>query len=119
MASGPSDAWTRFDKSSVISAKNAKGKGKAMLDDQREEEPSLVEEHEMSDPAAANPPIVEPMDIEVAPITHPVDLSSVFEDGEEEEAEARDEPPDLDTAATEQWRDAIPEDGYAAEESVS
>lgn len=121
MVSGPSDG-TRFDTSSVISAKNAKGKGKATLDDQYEEEPSLAEEHEVmatSNPVAANPPIVESMDIEIGPFakTHPVDLSSVFED--EEEAEARDEPPGLDTAATEQWRDTIPEDGYTAEESVS
>ncbi|KAE9409333.1 hypothetical protein BT96DRAFT_589066 [Gymnopus androsaceus JB14] len=76
-------------------------------------------------PATSQPINAQPQQMEMeagtsTPKTPVVDLSALLEQtvfGDEEETESREGPTGMDTAATEQWRDAIPEDGYAVEES--
>ncbi|KAJ4485552.1 Spc7 kinetochore protein-domain-containing protein [Lentinula aciculospora] len=138
--SGPSDAWTRFDKTSVVSFAGPKGKGKAapMVEQEREDEelpsptspPEEVQRNNsgQSAPSQFSSPHVassESTSMEPgpsAPKIPVIDLSTIFEatdivdDDQEEETETNSGPTGMDMAATEQWRHAIPEDGYEADE---
>ncbi|KAJ3875841.1 Spc7 kinetochore protein-domain-containing protein [Lentinula edodes] len=136
--SGPSDAWTRFDTASYASAADPKGKAKAgpivaeEAEAEREGEEellSLVQELEVtpstqsavSERLPAHVPPAEPLDTEAGPSVPKIpiiDLSIIFEatDIDEEVTEGNNSPTGMDMAATEQWRDAIPEDGYEVDE---
>ncbi|KAJ3815669.1 Spc7 kinetochore protein-domain-containing protein [Lentinula aff. lateritia] len=134
--SGPSDAWTRFDNASLANAADPKGKGKAgpIVAEETEEEgvaeeellsPVLELEVTPSTQSAVSGPLpahVPPAEMEAgpsAPKTPVIDLSTIFEAtdiDDEEVTEGNNSPAGMDIAATEQWRDAIPEDGYEVDE---
>ncbi|KAJ3780603.1 Spc7 kinetochore protein-domain-containing protein [Lentinula aff. detonsa] len=146
--SGPSDAWTRFNKSSLVGIVDRKGKGKAgpMAEEQdviTKEQEVIAEEQELviSEPEelpvteseveplvqpaeSRSPQSLPPGSMEVVPSSSApkipvIDLSTIFEATDidyEEETEASNGPTGMGIAATEQWRDAIPEGGYEVDE---
>ncbi|KAJ3890201.1 Spc7 kinetochore protein-domain-containing protein [Lentinula edodes] len=111
--SGPSDAWTRFD--------TARAGEEELLSSVQELEVTPLTQSAVSEPLPAHVPPAEPMDIEAGPSSSKIpviDLSTIFEatDIDEEVTEGNNSPTGMDMAATEQWRDAIPEDGYEVDE---
>ncbi|KAJ3993782.1 Spc7 kinetochore protein-domain-containing protein [Lentinula boryana] len=146
--SGPSDAWTRFNKTSLVGVVDRKGKGKAgpiaeeqdvitkeqevMAEEQelviseQEELPvteseveSLLQPAESRSPHSLPPGSMEVVPSSSAPKIPVIDLSTIFEGTDidyEEETEASNGPTGMGIAATEQWRDAIPEGGYEVDE---
>ncbi|KIK70415.1 hypothetical protein GYMLUDRAFT_65648 [Collybiopsis luxurians FD-317 M1] len=136
VSSGSSKAWARFDRTTVLPTGYSNGEGKTASIAEREEElgntgnsvvvspsPEIIAPRSI--PASAPP--LESMEIEAGPSvskTPVVDLSAILETSgfgdEEEEREEEEEiksgPTGMNMAATEQWRDTIPEDGYAVDE---
>ncbi|KAJ3825277.1 Spc7 kinetochore protein-domain-containing protein [Lentinula raphanica] len=145
VSSGPSDAWTRFDKGAVaVADRKGKGKAKAVEEEEivvTEEQTPTAEEPEMmmtteqeefpptesdmmmtsEDPVQNLPP--ETMNVvqsSAAPKTTVIDLSTILEvtdiDDEEYTVASNNGPSGMDVAATEKWRDGVPEDGYEVDE---
>jgi len=105
-AATSSDAWKRFDRSAA-SISEGLGKGK-----EKEKELSQAEQLVQFQVSAQQDPGLS------SPAPAVLDLSTYLNS---EPAEDEEEPPsvNVDTAtATEQWRDAIPPDGYSADELV-
>ncbi|KAJ3923135.1 Spc7 kinetochore protein-domain-containing protein [Lentinula edodes] len=112
--SGPSDAWTQE------TAEEGAGE-EELLSSVQELEVTPSTQSAVSEPLPAHVPPAEPMDTEAGPSVPKIpviDLSTIFEatDIDEEVTEGNNSPAGMDMAATEQWRDAIPEDGYEVDE---
>ncbi|KAJ3860127.1 Spc7 kinetochore protein-domain-containing protein [Lentinula novae-zelandiae] len=119
--SGPSDAWTRFGTATEEMEEEREGE-EELLSLVQELEVTPLTQSAVSEPLPAHVPPAEPMDMEAGPSVPKIpviDLSTIFEAtdiDDEEVTEGNNSPTGMDMAATEQWRDAIPEDGYEVDE---